>query len=315
MRTYRSKWITVWCLCAVAGSLWACEGFILNITFVAPKRAEATETQNAAMPADAGLVVNNENGSTHIIVDPAATQAEIEITRIAIAEDQAAADDLLTKIVVTVTLPTAEDNNLRISAPKPPEATGNDNDFNFELSEDVLVITGVLKTKAVAVVELRITLPPAHAVDATQTNGFLRAAGLDRASSLTGENTSIRVLDATAAVTAETDTGFIHTRNHAASLDARTRNGSLEIDVQALAAGQQIVGRTQNGHIELDVPHDIDAQLSAVTENGIVGFDDIDFDHIADLTHTSTTVTATLNDGGPTIDLRTENGLIDIDGH
>lgn len=315
MLTHRNKWTVTLCLCAVATSLWACEGFSLNITFVTPKRATTSETRNAAMPADAGLVVNNENGSTHIIVDPAATQAQIEITRIALAEDQAGADELLTKIVVTVTPPTAEDNTLRIDAPRPPEATGSGNDFDFELSEDVLVITGVLSTKAVAIVELRITLPPAHAVSATQTKGFLRAAGLDRASALTATNGSIRVLDAIAAVTAQTDNGFIHTRNHAASLDARARNGSLEIDVQALAADQQIVGRTQNGHIELDVPHDIDARLSAVTENGIIGFDDIDFDHIADLTHTSTTVTATLNDGGPTINLRTENGLIDIDGH
>src|SRR5262245_14657744 len=117
-RLNRTRYAALACLALLA----SCSGgdFTLNVRL--PKRAEHSETQKIALPDAAAVVITNDVGSTRVEVDPAATQATIEITRVALADSQAAADDLLTKIVVTVTPPSEADNTLRISAPRPAEA-------------------------------------------------------------------------------------------------------------------------------------------------------------------------------------------------
>jgi hypothetical protein len=314
MRVSRSRQVAFFYLSMGLGLVCACDGFNINISFVTPKTAEATETQTAALPAGAKLVVNNDNGSTRVTVDPAATQATMEITRIAKAEDQAVADDLLTKIVVTVTQPTADSNTLRIDAPRPADASDNEGDFDFTLTDDTLNITGVMPTRRVAVVKLVITLPPAFGVEATHKNGIIRVSRLDTASTLTMTNGSVRVLEATGAITVRNTNGDVDVRDHQGSLDARTDNGTLAIEVQTLAAGQQILGRTGNGHVSLDVLRDLNAQLGATADNGMVSFFASDFDLVSDLTQRRHSLTATLNSGGPTIDLAIDNGMVGIRG-
>ncbi len=314
MNSTNRKGVVVVAACVGLAIIWACDGFTFSFTFSVPKSAEATATQYLAMPAGAGLVVNNENGSTRVTVDASISQAEIEITRIALADTEAEADDLLEKIVVQVTAPTGGDNNLRISAPKPEEATGHDADWQFELVDDELNITGVLNSRLVAIVRLRIKIPPNHAVDVTSQNGAIRAVNLDTASSLTTGNGSVRVRNASTNVTVRADNGAINVEDHRGTLDAQTDNGSLDVNVDALAAGQQVIARTQNGNIEALLPSDIDAELTAETENGFVDFDRDDFDDVPASDIRTRRVTATLNGGGPTIDLDTGNGWIEIDG-
>lgn len=301
------------CLALTAGL--SCDSFTLNISFVRPERAEDTSTQTATMPAGARLVVANENGSTRVSVasDPAATDATIEITRIALADDQAAADALLAAIVVTVTAPTAEDNTLRISAPRPDAATGATGDLQFNLEEDELNVTGVLGSREVAIVRLRITIPAGHEVEVTNENGAIRTVDLDTAGTLAGENTSIRSSDATANLTITTENGAIDVEGHRASLDAQTHNGHVSIEVRALAADQHVTGQTDNGMIELHLPPDLDAALSAETENGFVAFDRDDFDAAGVTVQSTRRVEATLNDGGASVEVQTQNGMIEVD--
>jgi hypothetical protein len=288
--------------------------FTISLSFVTPEKAESTETLTAAMPDGAKIVVNNRNGSTRVTVDPNATEATLEITRIAFGADQEEADALLENIVVTVTPPTAEDNTLRVEAPRPDVASENDGDFQATLIDDELHITGIMNTRRVAIVKLRITIPAGHAVEVTNYNGAVRAVDLDTASTLTSRNGSIRTIDATANLTIETNNGAIEVEGHRGSLDVETHNGRLEIEVRSLAADQQIRAETKNGMIRLELPSDIDAELSAETNNGLIVFREREFDGVTNLEMERRTLTATLNGGGPTIDVETHNGMIDIDG-
>ena len=74
-----------------------------------------------------------------------------------------------------------------------------------------------------------------------------------------------------------------------------------------------MIVRTDNGRIEAHLPPDIDAELTATTQNGLVNFDIRDFDLVQNASATLRRVTATLNDGGPPIELEVDNGRIDID--
>ncbi|MFH1418318.1 MAG: DUF4097 family beta strand repeat-containing protein [Planctomycetota bacterium] len=299
--------------CCLLTTLWACDSFTFTFSFVTPKTAEAAATETVAIPGGARLVVNNEIGSTRVTVDPGATQLTVEITRIALAEDQAEADDLLTKIIVTIT---EAADQITIDAPKPAEATGVDTDFSFELVDDELNITGIVNSRRVAVVNLRITIPPAHQVEVTNYNGAIRAVDLDAASVLTSHNGRIHTIDATAALSLETYNGGIEVEGQRGSLDAETHNGGLEIEVRTLAAGQHVIGRTHNGRVELNLPSDIDAELSAETDNGPIEFENGDWDNVSNVSWTSWhELAATLNDGGPSIDVSTNNGRVEIDSY
>ncbi|MFQ5500845.1 MAG: DUF4097 domain-containing protein [Phycisphaerae bacterium] len=300
---------------ALLGSLTGCDGmFTLSFQFVIPDRVSDTETQTLAIPPGAALVVNNDNGSTRVSVDPNATEATIEITRIALAENRGEAENLLNRIEVTVEPPDAGIPNLRVTARKPISATGNSSEFNFDVMDDQIVVTGILSARTVALVQLRITLPAGHAVQVTSENGAIRTLGLDTASSLTTKNGRIRVTDSMAALTLDTDNGSLDIEDHTGSLNATTRNGSVEIDLLDLAAGDHVTAETSNGRIRLRVPSGIDAELRAMTDNGIVLFRAQDFDSLANVTADVRDVTTTLNAGGPIIDLSTRNGTISIDG-
>jgi hypothetical protein len=328
---------------------WACNGFSLSLSFVVPRQTAETNIQTVAMPAAAGLIVSNDNGSTRVVVDPAATQATVQITRVALAQTQAEADDLLAEIVVTVDEPDGADNNLRITAPKPAGVTNSTGDFQFEFEDDELIVTGILSAERVALVRLKITLPPIHAVQVTQGNGPVRGDGLDVDSALTATNGDIRTFGGMATLTLRTDKGRIEDRTHTGNVDALTANGAievvgmrgnallrtsngriqvddhrgsidaaatnggLEIELDALAVGESVLGRATNGRIDLNLPRDIDAQLRAAVGNGSVSFDASDFLAVNG-SITTKLVNVALNNGGPSIDVETNNGLIDVDG-
>jgi hypothetical protein len=329
--------------------MWACNGFSLSLSFVIPRQVVDTKTQSAAMPAGAGLIIENGSGSTRVTVDPAATQATIQITRVALAETLDDANDLLDDIVVTVDEPDGADNNLRILAPKPAGVTDSTGEFQFEFEDDELIVTGILSARRVALVRLKITIPPVHAVQVSQGNGPVRGDGLDADSALSANNGDVRVFNARATMTLRTENGRIEDRSHTGNVDAManngpielvgmrgsallrtvngrvqiddhrgsidvaTQNGGLEIELDALAVGESVLGRSSNGRIDLNLPRDIAAQLRAAVGNGAVSFDASDFDAVNG-SITSKLVTVALNGGGPSIDVETGNGLVDVDG-
>jgi len=289
-------------------------GCDVQVSIILPNSATASDTQEIAMPDGARLVVNNEIGGTRVEVDPTATMATVVIHRTAVADTQEEADELLTKIVVTVTAPTAGDNTLRIDAPTPDEATGTQGQFQFNTANGEFQITGLTSSVSVAHVNLRITLPPGHEVEVTHKVGTIRAIGLDAESTLMTTTGAIRSQLGKAAIIAETTTGAISIESHDGSLNLRTQTGAVSIELTGLGADEEVFARLTVGSISLDLPEQIDADLTAITELGEVDFDNDDFAQVSNLTETNDSVEATLNDGGPTIDVRTGLGDIDIDG-
>lgn len=284
-----------------------------TIRFVTPERATSTETKTFALPAGAVVVVSNQIGSTAVIVDDAATQASVQIVRVAYAASEAEAEELLALMEVTITQPTAEDNRLMIDAKVPPGATTNQGNFTMVVSDDDVVISTIFGRSRVAKYALSITLPPGHAVQASQTAGTIRATGLDETSSLSGSSASIRLMDCLADVTVETDAGSVSVSNHAGSLTADVSNGSLNVDIAALAADDAVNGQVGNGSIDMTLPAGINANLEAAAAFGLVSFDVRDFTAVTVDIKTISYIRVQLNAGGPVINLRTDKGSIDID--
>lgn len=303
---------------AGAGLMAGCDGFSFTFTFIVPRTASAEATQTVTLPAGANVVVTNDNGSTRVTVDPAATQATIEITRTALAREQEDADALLPAIVVTVTEPTMEANTLTISAPRPPEATANDEQFEVVISEDELSFTSIAEDALIASVRLRITLPPGHAVDVTQGYGNVRAVTLDTASTLRTTSGGIRSIAMTGDLVTRTEFGGVIVESHNGGLNTEIGTGGLDAEFTDLDAPESIIVRTETGGISLRLPDNVDADVTAITEVGNVFIDRDDFDDTNNFSSSfdgpGEVETVTLNNGGATIDVRTETGSIEIQG-
>jgi hypothetical protein len=300
--------------CAVLGFLSACESVDLSILFIAPASVEATRTQTVTLSDGAKVVVNNDNGSTVVKVDSEAAKATIKITRIAFAQDKTTADTLLGNIVVTVTQPGSSDNTLTIDAPCPASATDDLSNFTADFSDDEMDVTKILMAQQVAVVRLVVTLPPGFDVEVTHKNGLVQATGLDAAGQLTVGSGKVEVLESPGDVTVRLTDGQVEVSDHEGSLDAAVTNGAITIGVAGLSSTEQILADATNGQVALTLPQDIDADLIARTKQGTVAFSKSDFDAVSDFTQTLQSVSATLNGGGPTIDVQTQNGLVSVAG-
>ena len=299
----------------VLGSLMgsSCDTFSFTFTFVTPETKESTETQTIALAAGAAVQVSNDLGSTRITVDPAATQATIEITKTALADTEEEAQALLGRMTVTVTAPTAENNTLVISAVRPADATEDQSQFESTITDDEISIVAIVGSARVAQYRLRITLPPGHPVSASQGSGPVRTLGLDAPSTLSADAGSVHSIAARTNLTVSTGAGSIEIESHQGSLDVATDAGSVDLEVSFLTPDQHIIARVQIGSIDLLLPGEIDANLQALAPEGFISFAADDFDQANVTRDTRVLVEAILGSGGATIDLETDFGSIDIE--
>lgn len=283
------------------------------ITFITPEMATSTETKNVALPDDAVVVVSNELGTTKVRVDESATQARVDIVRIAYAASQEDAEDLLAQMEVTITEPTDEDNRLVVTAKAVQGATSDEGSFDMVISEDDVAITSIFSRARVAKYRITVTLPSGHGVDVTQKVGLIVANDLDTASTLHGEAGSVLAEGCTAALTANTDAGDVKVSSHNGSLSATISAGSALIDIVALASDDVVNVAIDAGTIDIDLPADVAADLEASASVGRVYFNEADFTAATVTTDTSTDVVAALNGGGADVNLQTDVGNIEID--
>ncbi len=302
-----------WLACGGLVIVLGCAGFTLTVQFIVPQRAQSTDTQTFDLPEDALVRVTNELGSTRVTVDPDATQATVEIKRIALADSKADAQDLLEEMTVTITEPTAGDNVLTITAELPEGATNDGGNFQATVTNDEIDVVAIVGSTVVAQYRLRITLPPGHGVEATNEVGPIRAVALDTESTLTTSAGSIHSIAGGAALTAQVEAGNIDVEAHRGSLDLDADAGSISIEIVALSAADTVTADVQAGSIDIDLPREINAVLTALSELGVVSFRERDFADTSDVIDTSSYVEATLGTGGATIDLATEVGQVDVD--
>lgn len=290
-------------------------GFSFTLQFITPSKAESTETNTYTLPEGALVKVTNDVGSLRVTVDQSATQATLEVTKVALADSEADADALLAEMVVAVTEPTEQDNTLTIVAEQPDSATDDSSNFEFSVDGDQITIQSIVGSVVVAQYRLRLTLPPGHGLQAVQKVGPIKTIALDTASTLETQAGSIDAVATQAALTATSQAGNIEVEAHQGSLDAGTEAGSVDIEMASLAAADLVKVRVEAGGIDLRLPSTLGASLRALTEAGNISFAPDDFAATSDVTDTRVFVEATLNGGGGSIDVRTEVGSIDIDAY
>lgn len=291
----------------------ACVGFTLNLSFIVPERAESTETLSYSVEAGTTVEVANDIGSTRVIVDPQADTVSVEVKRIALSDTQSGADELLERMVVTVTEPQADGDSLLIEAIKPATATDDEDNFQFNVEDDQINIVAIVGSAEVAQYQLRVTLPAGHPLVVEQGVGRVRAVGLDTAATLSAESGTVHTLSVRAPLTVTVEAGGVNIEAHVGSLDVEVGAGSADLEIVSLAAADAVTATVTTGGIDCNLPEDIDADLRALVDLGAVVFEGTDFIAVSDLTETSNFVEAVLNAGGPSIDLRVDLGDIDID--
>ncbi len=299
-------------LAALAG----CAAFSFTFQGISPERASATATDTVTLPEGAAIRVNNEIGTTYATVDPEATEATIEITRIALADTQEGALDLLPLIVVTVTPPgESADGDLHIDAPRPAAATGTLGDFEASFDDDEIHLSWVTTSTLIAQVSLVVTLPPGHALVGEHDSGTLIVDDADTPVTLSTRNGTIRISNAQGPVTVNSENGSIRVMSHHGSVDASTDNGSIRVDIVELADDDTVTLATANGSINLDLPYNANADVTAESQNGTVDVELGGFDSVTDVSAGNGSFTGTINGGGAIVDVRTDNGSIDIEAN
>lgn len=287
--------------------------------FTGPSRAESTSTQTYALPAGAIVRLILGVGSANISVNPSATLATVTINSIALAANQADANSLLTTMQVTITEPTPADNTLVIDAKRPAGATNETDQFHWTSNGRLMTVTEVKGSSKVAQYDVWIELPPNHGMEVTQQVGPIFAEDLDAASVLHVRKGTVYSGGARASLTAVTEStatgaGGIMIQSHIGSLDLQTDAGSLDIGLAGLGAPDHVTVVTVGGSIALHLPKSLNAQLHAQTSTGGISFQPAEFNSTSGVTQTLKLVEATLNNGGPNINVQTNRGSMAING-
>ena len=122
-------------------------------------------------------------------------------------------------------------------------------------------------------------------------------------------NGALTVEGATAQVIARTTNGGVTVRSSGGPVQARTTNGSIEAEMGTATLADDLSFNTTNGSITLTLPAAINAQLEMRTVNGRLSSD---FPITLRGAISPRQITATLGNGGRTLELNTVNGSITI---
>jgi hypothetical protein len=129
------------------------------------------------------------------------------------------------------------------------------------------------------------------------------------------DNGSITVEGITATLAVDINNGTVEVTGATSHVTARSRNGSIEVGMADFPPENEIELGTNNGSVRLRIPRVASAVVSAKTNVGSIETHRLDFvEKTLDRTLTGATLDARLGSGRGTIDLRTNNGSIDLEG-
>jgi hypothetical protein len=121
-------------------------------------------------------------------------------------------------------------------------------------------------------------------------------------------NGEVRVTGVTGEVRAETTNGAVVGSALSGAVRAETTNGRIRIELDAIA-GDGLRLETTNGGIELRIPAEAQADIAARCVNGSIKVSDL---QVAVREQSRRRLDATLNGGGPRVELETTNGSISL---
>lgn len=115
------------------------------------------------------------------------------------------------------------------------------------------------------------------------------------------------------ALTIEHEHGNVNVRGAAAPVEVDVKNGSVHVGFQSVPEEGTTRLRTVNGDIQIDLPPAASAQIDARTDAGTIRTQGASFtaEQLA-LVNAGARYEAQMEDGGPTIELRTQNGSITL---
>jgi hypothetical protein len=228
--------------------------------------AEANDDWTHHYPLAAGgrVEVININGPITVSSGSVGT-VEVHATIVAKALTEAGARDILSKGKVQETSGPA---GVRVETMLPRGVRGS-----YEVTYDVRV-------------------PRDAQTEISNTNGPLKAEGLDGRLKATTVNGRAELLDVGGAV------------------DGVVANGALIVKLARVTAEVKL--EITNGRLSLELPAASKARLSARVINGLLQVSGLPID--APTGRRIRTLEATLNGGGPAIDLRATNGRVTIEG-
>jgi hypothetical protein len=123
----------------------------------------------------------------------------------------------------------------------------------------------------------------------------------------------VRVDSVQGALTIEHDHGDVTVRGAAAPVEARIKNGDIRVDVRSLVGEGDFLLETSNGDIHLGLPAGAPVQIDAQTNAGAIRTQGFSFSAERFVpVGAGARYNAQTAEGGPTIELRTQNGSITL---
>jgi hypothetical protein len=146
-----------------------------------------------------------------------------------------------------------------------------------------------------AAVDVRGTVPRQTALQIDRLSGSVHVEGME------------------GALTIDHEYGDVVVRDAAAPVEATIKNGNVRISFRSVPAGEDMLVETGTGNLHLDLPRDVSAQIDAQTSVGVIRTQGLSFsaERLRPI-DAGGRYNAQLGGGGPTIELRTENGSITI---
>lgn len=124
---------------------------------------------------------------------------------------------------------------------------------------------------------------------------------------------SVQVEGVEGALTIDHEYGDVAVQGAAARVETTIKNGDVQVSFRAVPAGEDMLLETATGNIHLTLPPDASAQIDAQTNVGVIRTQGPSFsaERLRPI-NAGGRYNAQLGDGGPTIELRTENGSITV---
>lgn len=154
-----------------------------------------------------------------------------------------------------------------------------------------LAIFSLFRRRTDMSASFEVALPAGVRVDASTVNG------------------RVTVTEAGADVRAETVNGDIRASTMGGALALTTVNGSIRARVASLEKDAQVRLETVNGSVQAELPPSVAAEVHLETVNGQIS---TDFPVAVRGAASKREVRGTIGDGGPTVELKTVNGSVEL---
>ncbi len=250
---------------------------LVTVQFTMADRLEEVFKKTIEVKGQDYFEVSNRNGRIEVSGWDQAT-ISIEAEKEVRADDHEKAKRLLEELEIVIK---ETDKKIIVYVDYPDRRSGSDGFLSWLFNDGSWNVS----------VNFKIFVPRKMDMDISSTNGKLEIKGCQ------GE------------IDLETTNGDINAEDMSGAINCYTTNGSVKVMLDKVAEGQQMTYKTTNGSIRLYLPPDINADLEAKTTNGSI---DCDLPIKVYDYKSRKKIYGEINEGGPTIVMRTTNGSIKI---